>query len=66
MVLTALYTPALTSATESTYLASQRPGAGLLGIQINDPAVDVRIKLSFCQEHTNVIAVGVPNPSFIV
>lgn len=65
MVLRALCTPAFTSATESTNLASQRPGAGLLGVQIDDPTVDIRIKLSFCQEHTNITVAGVSKTTFI-
>lgn len=36
------------------YLACQRPGAGLLGVDVDDPTVDVRIKLSFCQKHTDI------------
>ena len=36
------------------YLACQRPGAGLLGVEVDDPTVDVRIKLSFCQKHPDI------------
>lgn len=42
------------SAQEPPYLACQRSGAGLLGVEIDDPTVDVRIKLPFCQKHTDI------------
>lgn len=39
---------------EAAYLARQRAGARLLGVEIDNPTVYVRIKLSFCQEHTDI------------
>lgn len=52
------------SVQEATYLACQRPGAGLLGVEVDDPTVNIRVKLSFCQKHTDITMGSSNIPSF--